>query len=298
MVLDWLARGRAGTIPELLSRKQFDKAVALAKAQLDQRPRDSRLRLQLADTLVAAGRGPQALPILSGIADELAKDGFAAKAIAILKRVQKIAPGRKDVEQRLATLIAAGAGPKTRVTEPMEPNLPPPGFELGIEEIPDEPPPLDLTLELLEDVADAPSPAAPTETSALFPDFSPEELVAVMQGLRLVTLSPGDVAMAEGESGDSLFLLTTGTVKAWVRDPGQRYVLVREMREGDFFGEISLFTGGRRTATVTAATRCELLELDRATLEEITRSHPRVLEVLRRFSEERAATTAAEPPAS
>jgi CRP-like cAMP-binding protein len=72
------------------------------------------------------------------------------------------------------------------------------------------------------------------------------------------------------------------------------------MREGDFFGEISLLTGGPRTATVTAATRCELLELDRATLDEIARAHPRVLDVLRRFSEERAAATAgaAEPPRS
>jgi cAMP-dependent protein kinase regulator len=167
-----------------------------------------------------------------------------------------------------------------------------------VEEIPDEPPPMELALEILEDAADVPSPAAPpqAQTSVLFPDFSQEELLAVMQGLQLVTLAPGDVAMAEGEAGGSLFLLTTGVVKAWVRGPGQEYRLVREMHEGDFFGEISLFTGGHRTATVTAATRCELLELDRRTLDEILRTHPRVFDVLRRFSDERSANTAS--PAS
>jgi hypothetical protein len=297
LVLDWLARGKAGTIPELLAREQFDKAVTLAKEELDQRPRDPRLRLQYADTLVAAGKSGLAVPVLSGIAHELAKDGFAAKAIAILKRIQKISPGTADVDRRLAALIAGERAGRPGRTTPDDPNLRMP-IEFGMEEIepaPVDTPPMELELELLEDAADTPSPAASTETSALFPDFSQEELLAVMQGLQLVTLSPGDVAMAEGEAGGSLFLLTTGTVKAWVRGPGQEYRLVREMHEGDFFGEISLLTGGRRTATVTAATRCELLELDRRTLDEITRTHPRVLDVLRRFSDERSANTSPAP---
>ncbi|PYQ09286.1 MAG: hypothetical protein DMF83_03945, partial [Acidobacteria bacterium] len=50
-------------------------------------------------------------------------------------------------------------------------------------------------------------------------------------------------------------------------------------------------TGRPRTATLTAATSCEVLELDKATLDGITQSHPNVLEVLKRFHEARAQDT-------
>jgi CRP-like cAMP-binding protein len=67
-------------------------------------------------------------------------------------------------------------------------------------------------------------------------------------------------------------------------------VLVRSMREGDFFGEIAILSGKARTATVTAATVVELLEMDRATLDRITETHPRVRQVLEEFYVSRAST--------
>jgi len=285
MVLDWLAKGKAAGLPELLARKQFGKAVELAQAQHDAQPRDGRLRLQLADTLVAAGRGREAVPLLREMADDLAAEGFAAKAIALLKRIQKIDPGRMDVERRLASLIADRARRDSAAPRPPAPAAAPDLPEFGMEEIGEEaidlePPP-------------RPAPRAP----ALFPDFSDEELVAVMGGLRLVEFKAGDLVVCEGEPGDSLFLVTTGTVKAWIRNREGRYVLVRRLGEGDFFGEISVLTGSPRTATVVAASPCEMLELDRTTLDGITAAHPRVREVLQRFYEQRVATTADAPSA-
>ncbi|HEV7499876.1 MAG TPA: cyclic nucleotide-binding domain-containing protein [Vicinamibacteria bacterium] len=325
MVLDWLAKSKASGLPELLAKKQFAKAVELAQAQLKGRPRDGRLRLQLADTLIAAGRGREAVPLLREMADELAAEGFAAKAIAILKRIQKIDPGRLDVEKRLASVIAERA----RVDAAQAPSVPTPapfrgGFEIGMEEIgfesPEESPeelpaeaevvspepdPLgDFEPVVEADAAidlDAPEPeieaAAGPPPPALFPGFSAEELMAVMDGLRLVTFGPGELVVAEGEPGDSLFLVTSGSVKAWIRNREGRYVLVRRLGEGDFFGEISVLTGSPRTATVVAASACELLELDRPTLDGITAAHPRVREVLQQFYEQRIATSADGPSA-
>jgi CRP-like cAMP-binding protein len=60
------------------------------------------------------------------------------------------------------------------------------------------------------------------------------------------------------------------------------------MGEGTFFGEISVLSGKPRTATVTAASDCELLELDRASLDEITKTHPNVRRVLEEHYIERA----------
>jgi len=299
MVLDWLAKGKAAGLPDLLAKKQFGKAVELARDQLKARPRDGRLRLQFADTLVAAGRGKEAVPFLRQMAEELAEEGFAAKAIAILKRVQKIEPGRADIERRLASLIADHARREATSSRPAAPAAATSLPEFGMEEIDEAVDPLagfepvaepDVEFDLEGEAAAAPRPA-------LFPDFSDEELVAVMGGLQLVEFKAGDLVVSQGEPGDSLFLVTTGMVKAWIRNREGRYVLVRRLGDGDFFGEISVLSGSPRTATVVAATACEMLELDRATLDEITSRHPRVREVLQRFYEQRIATTPDSAPA-
>jgi len=112
-----------------------------------------------------------------------------------------------------------------------------------------------------------------------------------MHGMNLRTFAAGDVLMAEGAPGDSLYVLTTGMVKCWVKDSVGQYIKVQELPEGAFFGEISVLTGKPRTATLTAASYCETLELDKKTLDEITAKHPRVLKVLKKFHEQRAVDT-------
>jgi CRP-like cAMP-binding protein len=52
---------------------------------------------------------------------------------------------------------------------------------------------------------------------------------------------------------------------------------------------MSILTGQPRMASIVALTRCELLELDRPALDEITKAHPHVWDVLREFAEKRAA---------
>jgi CRP-like cAMP-binding protein len=125
--------------------------------------------------------------------------------------------------------------------------------------------------------------------SPLFKDFSVDEMVAVIQGLELLTFEPRQIILREGQPGTSMYMLTAGTAKAYVRDAQGRQVLVGELNEGAFFGEVAVLTGRPRTATVVAATHCELLELDRPTLDEITARHPHVRDVLEAFARERLA---------
>jgi hypothetical protein len=123
--------------------------------------------------------------------------------------------------------------------------------------------------------------------SPLFRDFSVDELVAVIQGLKLICYEAGEIIIGEGEPGDSLYMLSAGRVKAFKRNAAGKQGLLGEMSEGAFFGEISVLTGRPRSATVVAATACELLELDRRTLDEITATHPHVWDVLREYADRR-----------
>ena len=133
----------------------------------------------------------------------------------------------------------------------------------------------------------APPERQPAAESPLFSSLTQDELVAVIHGLELLSFEPGDILISEGEPGDSLFVLTSGVVKAFVRNPAGKNVQVREMPEGAFFGEMAALSREPRSATVVAATPCELLELDRPTLDSISKTHPHVLEVLKQFYEQR-----------
>jgi hypothetical protein len=282
-----------------------------------------------------AGQDRLAIPVLMTLADQEASDGFAAKAIAILKRIEKIEPGRRDVSDRMAKMIQDKSRRTQNVVKPA--NLPPissAGMSFGFEEIDssneielgssapvDPSPSMDLgsaidAAPMIDFVPEAVAPAAapapdlvaefddsfavepeaeapkvPGISTALFDGFSPEELTAVMQRLDLVSFDAGDMIVAEGAPGDSMFILTSGKVKAYVRTPKGRSMKVQEFEEGDFFGEIAVLTGKPRTATLTAAVPCECLELTRENLDEITKTHPGVREVLKKFQKERALST-------
>lgn len=332
MVLGIFGGQRAESLPELIARRKYGQAIELLRAQYQKGGGDARLRMQLADTLEAAGRRAEAIPLYLDLADGFAREGYLAKAIAVLKKVERIDRGRADVARRLAQLAAerqkpsAPARPGIEATQVidigmeeigLEPHLftpPPTAAEVPVAAPPAAPvgePEFDLSeaaepaaaaepselvfeeeffaelAETVKGVAEpaGAAPAAPVRRvrSPLFEHFTDEEFVAVASRLELHSCAPGDIVLSEGEEGDSLFVLTTGVVKAFVRNPAGRQVFVREMGEGSFFGEISILTGKPRTATITCATPCELLELDRAALDGITRTHPRVQEVLKSF---------------
>jgi hypothetical protein len=430
----------------LIAAKKYARAIEILKAQLQKKGANPSLRMQLADVLILADKKPEAVALLLPLADQYARDGFAAKAVSVLKKIQKVDPGRKDVEERLARQIeerqreAAVALPRSAGMIGMEEaGTPAPGadadpsLEIGFESMasisapadtpptvgraplpprqvpvpasapvatpapvlppvpapvpvpapaperalppPDTTLPVDspLVLPLLEDsqalpTLEVPSPdegiedydllyadeeedeevevlidavevveeasaaepmsagqfadelmglvdsvfqefpagaAGPATAtgpegsprggsqivvSPLFRSFSVDEMVAVIQGLKLLTFERGQTILREGQPGGSLYTLTSGRVRAFRKDPttGKQNQL-GDLKEGAFFGEMSILTGQPRMASVVALTRCELLELDRPTLDGITKTHPHVWDVLREFAEKRAA---------
>jgi hypothetical protein len=355
MVLEWL--GGSKDADALIARRKYPQAIDALRQLLQKHGGDLRLRMKLADALVLAGREKEAAPVLLELADALAAEGQAAKSIALLKKVQRIDPGRADVEGKLADLIktkerrtkgwdpqgerAVGYEPPSWAASTFSPEqfappriysdaeriaaaksaswvpatrqdespAPAAGLAAGDEPITVEEVEIQI-LDVIQDALQRPAAAAaaqapaagpsdrgptppPFVDSPLFSGFSRDELVAVIKGLRLLMFEPGDIVLTEGDRGDSLYLITTGTVKTFVRDTTQGgQLLMRRLKEGDFFGEISVLSGKARSATVTAATHCEMLELDHPTLDQITSSYPHVREVLEEFYLARAMNTA------
>src|SRR5439155_26415297 len=84
--------------------------------------------------------------------------------------------------------------------------------------------------------------------------------------------------------GDSMFLLLRGSANVSVAKNGAP-IRVGTLHSGDCFGEMSLLTGERRTATVRAAADCYVLEISKPVMGEVIRQSP---DCLNQLSELRA----------
>ena len=62
-----------------------------------------------------------------------------------------------------------------------------------------------------------------------------------------------------GEPGDAMYIIQEGDVKVPIVDDQGREKFVVRLRAGEFFGEMALLHGTRRTATCRALTPCTLV---------------------------------------
>ena len=136
-----MSRGRPREdVRELIAKKRYTRALQVLRQQLTRPGVTVNQRMQLADLLVQLGRPAEAVPVFIGLAEELAKDGFIARAIAALKRVEKLDPGQPHVEARLAALARQGGRTASMLPSatPLPLKPPPPSrpeLEIGIEEV-------------------------------------------------------------------------------------------------------------------------------------------------------------------
>ncbi len=80
-----------------------------------------------------------------------------------------------------------------------------------------------------------------------------------------VMFEPGQDIVREGDIGQSLFIIKSGTVEVFKHLPEGGEEKVAELTSGAHFGEVAVFQRDRRTATCRAATRVELLHVRRET---------------------------------
>ena len=95
--------------------------------------------------------------------------------------------------------------------------------------------------------------------------FLPEEdHVSLVSLWRMKTVKAGEVLFRKGEPGSSMFVIEEGEIEILLPvDPPVNEVQLSVMREGEFFGELSLFADTPRTATARALIETRLVEMQR-----------------------------------
>lgn len=113
----------------------------------------------------------------------------------------------------------------------------------------------------------------------LFRSLTDEQLDALLPRSRVCNFGQGEKLIEQGASGDSMFILMDGEANVLV-DRNEVKAQVAALKAGDCFGEMSLLTGERRRATVTATTDCVVVEIAKPVLANLLKEFPELLEKL------------------
>src|ERR1043166_3398108 len=86
----------------------------------------------------------------------------------------------------------------------------------------------------------------------LFQSMKFEELQALSKIVTFRQFQEGETLFRYGEPGDTMYFVRSGTVKFTTRNHAGEEILLEEVGEGRFFGEVALLDGGARTASAIA----------------------------------------------
>jgi CRP-like cAMP-binding protein len=96
----------------------------------------------------------------------------------------------------------------------------------------------------------------------IFSDLQGKHLKRLAKLMVPRTFKAGDVIVKEGDQAAGAFVITSGKVEV-VRGEGANEVKLNTLSEGDFFGEMALFEGFPRSATVRCLEDTECLAMTR-----------------------------------
>jgi small-conductance mechanosensitive channel/CRP-like cAMP-binding protein len=120
----------------------------------------------------------------------------------------------------------------------------------------------------------------------IFAPLSGEETELLAQAAVSHVFAPGEMVIRAGDAGSSMFVVHHGRVRVQVSDNGRPRNLAT-LNEGDFFGEMALFTGEPRTANVVAIEETEVLEIGHAAMKRVFDNNPDLVESLSGIMAER-----------
>ena len=97
----------------------------------------------------------------------------------------------------------------------------------------------------------------PTKTSGLPPSIARLAEKGVARSYKKKS-----ILISEGDSGDTLYILTQGSVRVYGQDPSGKEVTYGHIEAPSYFGEMSL-DGGIRSASIEAITACQCTVITR-----------------------------------
>jgi cGMP-dependent protein kinase 2 len=107
------------------------------------------------------------------------------------------------------------------------------------------------------------------------------DLGPVLDSAEVKTIPAGTTILTEGDEGNDLFVIRQGSMIV-EKQIGGKTVFLRYLPAGSYVGEMALLGQGRRTATVRAAIKSEVVQLSGTYFTELLNRQPALREAMRR----------------
>lgn len=289
-------RAKKDEATRLLLKGKLPKALEAWQAVAAAAPDDLTAHQKVAELLVKLERRGEAVAAYEALARRLAEKGQFFKASAVCRVLLSLDPGHQRTQELIAGLYSrsapvSGAGRfagatraalgKAAASAPAQVESP------AVAAVPPAPP-VEVEVEVPIEVA-PPVPAADALPAIpLFSSLSRAELVSVLSSaMEVRAFSAGDVVVAEGAAGDSMFALAEGTASVYRGYAGKDRRKVASVATGDIFGEAAMVSGSARLATVVADTDAVALEFRREAMGKVIAQHAEVGQKLDAFYRDR-----------
>jgi CRP/FNR family transcriptional regulator, cyclic AMP receptor protein len=122
----------------------------------------------------------------------------------------------------------------------------------------------------------------------LFQGLADEDREALAERLTEKTFKAGDIVFSQGDHGSSMYVVHSGAVQIYLPSATKDLppVVLKDVRTGEYFGELALFDDKPRSASVRALVDTTLMELTREELgEHLGRSTKAAMTILSEMAE-------------
>jgi uncharacterized membrane protein len=115
----------------------------------------------------------------------------------------------------------------------------------------------------------------------LFASLDDEAAIELRNLLQTRTVANGTNLFRAGDQGDAMYLIESGRVRIAITDDDKKEIVLAELAQGDFFGEMAIIDGKQRSADATVTEDARLEVLSRDDFLRFTNDNPKVaLEML------------------
>lgn len=210
------------TIEDLITLERYEEAAEKLKARVKTAPKDLYSHLKLAEVYVALKEPIKAIDEFTYVGDSYAADGFYDKAIALVSKAAKMAPGDDTLPRRVAKYHRMKILEQRRLLaiEGLRTNRSMSGA-VGNSQ---------LQVELLWNKI---------AKSHLVEQLSAEQLKKLFTVMELVNTKTGEVLAERDSLLPMMYLVVDGVVEAGA-DVGGRFMNIRSFSTGDLIGDSAL----------------------------------------------------------
>jgi NTE family protein len=115
-----------------------------------------------------------------------------------------------------------------------------------------------------------------TNLHSIFGEFDTTMLALLEPMLEWVEISGGEVLFQQHDPGDCLYFVISGRLQAYTTDEQGNHQIIGEIIRGETVGEMAIFTGAPRSATIIALRDSVLVKLSQSAFEQIIATYPAV----------------------